>query len=432
MNKKGLIFAIVAVAAIIAVAAGTGICKKAAEPKGNTYENIPLFADALSLVESEYVDEVEAKDLIYGALEGMLGSLDEHSQFMDPDAYKEIKVDTEGEFGGLGIEISIRDGLLTIISPIEDTPAFKAGLKAGDRIVRIDGESTKDIRLYEAVKKLRGKPGTKVEVTVLREEEKKILDITITRGIIKIESIKKAEIIEDKTGYVKLIEFQEKTPKDLSEALKKMSEEGMDSLILDLRNNPGGLLNVSADVAEKFLPKGVVVVSTKGRDKRQNKVYKAGGRDRYLDFPMVVLINGGSASASEIVAGAIQDQKRGIIVGTKSYGKGSVQTVIPLKDGSALRLTTAKYFTPSDRAIHGEGITPDVVVEQKKFIEEEEVDIFEKIDEVKPEGEQEGEHEVELDEEDIEIERGEKKAFDNQLARAIDILKGIKVYQGMK
>jgi len=412
---------------MLALSVGNGMCEKASSTKGKMYEQIQLFADALSVVQSDYVEEVDAKDLIYGALDGMLSSLDPHSQFMDPDMYKDIKVETEGEFGGLGIEISIKDGLLTIIAPIAGTPADKIGLKAGDRIVRIEDESTKDITLHEAVKKLRGKAGTEVTVTVLREAEKKILDFTITRAIIKIESIKDAKILEDNVAYIRLVEFQEKTPKDLRKALNKLKGKGMDSLILDLRNNPGGLLNVSADVAEQFLPVGSVIVSTKGRIKQQTAVYKSKGKKKYLDFPMVVLVNGGSASASEIVAGAIQDNKRGIILGTKSFGKGSVQTVMPLKDGSALRLTTAKYFTPSDKAIHGEGIMPDIIVEERKIIQEKPVDIFKKIEKVDSEKEKpDAKHSKE---QKIELEEKEKIEYDAQLRSAIDVLKGIKTYE---
>jgi len=419
MKPKNIFLWIVVCGLILSLSIGHGVCAKAPASKKDIYEHIELFADALSIVKTDYTDEVEPKDLIYGALEGLMSSLDSHSQFMDPDAYKEIKVQTEGEFGGLGIEISIRDGLLTIISPIEDTPAYEAGLKAGDRIVKIDGESTRDITLHGAVKKLRGEAKTKIELTILREAEKKLLDFTIIRDIIKIESIKKAEVIDGHIGYVKLVEFQEKTRKDLKKVLERLKKDGMESLILDLRNNPGGLLDISVDVSEEFIKSGLVIVSTKGRAKQQNVVYKSKGKNKYLDFPIVVLVNGGSASASEIVAGAIQDQKRGIVLGTKTFGKGSVQTVIPLKDGSALRLTTAKYFTPSGKVIHGEGITPDIVVEQQEFMQKEAVDIFKKIEEA----EDKKEEKVEAGVDDT-----EEKLYDNQLMSAIDVLKGIKVY----
>ena len=440
MKDRKPILLVIAAALFVSMTIGVAMCEQGVAHREKLYEQIELFSDVVSIVKAEYVDEVPPKDLIYGALKGMLASLDSHSQFMDPDTYNEIKVETEGQFGGLGIEISIRDGLLTIISPIDGTPAYNAGVKAGDRIVKIDGESTKDITLLDAVKKLRGKPGTEVTITVLREKTRKLFDITITRDIIKIESIKKARIIEDKIGYIRLVEFKENSPKDLDAAIKELEEKGMDSLILDLRNNPGGLLNVAVEISDKFLPEGVMVVSTKGRRKGQSVEFKSRRRP-YPDYPMVVMINEGSASASEILAGALQDHKRAIILGTTSFGKGSVQTVIPLRDGSAARLTTAKYFTPSDRSINNVGIVPDVVVELKEVPKEakaEAEDIFEQIAEkengaeekeagVKEKEDVEGE-EPEVDsskEGEIEL---EKEVYDNQLSRAIDLLKGIKVY----
>ena len=386
------------------------------------YKELELFSDAVSIIRSDYVEDAKSKDLIYGALKGMLSSLDPYSQFMDPEMYNEMKIETEGEFGGIGIEITIKDDLLTIISPIEDTPAYKVGLKTGDKIVKIDGEITKDLTLLEAVKKLRGKPGTDVKVTVLRETEKKLLDFTITRSIIKIESIKRAEIIEGGIGYIRLVEFQENTQKDLEESLKRLEQQGIKGLILDLRNNPGGLLDTAVEVAEKFLEEGKIIVSTKGRVENQNIIFKARDRNKHLAYPMVVLINGGSASASEIVAGAIQDNKRGIIMGTKSFGNGSVQTVAPLSDGSAVRLTTSKYFTPKDRSIHGEGIVPDIIVEYQeslKIEEKMEPDIFDELMSEKKEPDVEQKIKVE-----------KRKEYDNQILSAADVLKGINIYGG--
>ena len=420
--KKGAFLATVAIGFLTGfLISQISFAEKPKDSGGNLYQELELFSDAVTIIRSDYVEEPESKKLIYGAMKGMLSSLDPYSQFMDPETYNEMKVETEGEFGGIGIEITIKDDLLTIISPIDDTPAYEAGLKAGDKIVKIDGEITRDLMLMEAVKKLRGKPGTNVDITVLRESEKKLLDFTITRSIIKIESIKKAEFIEDGIGYIRLVEFQEKTHKDLEENLRKLEENGMQGLILDLRNNPGGLLDSSVDVAEKFLEEGKDVVSTKGRVKNQNMVFKAKNRNKHLNYPMVVLINGGSASASEIVAGAIQDHKRGVIMGTKSFGKGSVQTVVPLSDGSAIRLTTSKYFTPNGRSIHGEGITPDIIVEREEYSKEgekeDDVDIFgtflgEKDDDLKKMMEE------------------KKKKYDNQILNAADVLKGILIYKG--
>ncbi|MBN2097428.1 MAG: S41 family peptidase [Candidatus Omnitrophica bacterium] len=411
---------------------------KQAQPAADDfYEDIELFTDTLTLIRSEYVEESKYKDLIYGALKGMLSSLDPYSQFLDPQAYKEVKVETEGEFGGLGIEIAIKDGLLTIISPIDDTPAFRAGLKADDRIVKIEGELTRDITLLEAVKKLRGKPGTDVTITILREGAEKLLDITVTRDIIKVKSIRRAKLLDDNIGYIRLSEFQERSPEELEQALSQLEDLGMDSLILDLRNNPGGLLDSAVKVAEKFIPAGKEIVSTRGRINRQNMVFSSSLRGKHRSYPLVVLISKGSASGSEIVAGAIQDYHRGILLGTKSFGKGSVQTVIPLADGSALRLTTSKYFTPSGRCIHDKGIEPDIKVEfeeaeLKKSTEKDSV--FEKVKEdtkkpeEKPQVPKEKEQ-IQLTLEEFMLEQG---FYDNQLVRAMDLLKGIKLYQKEK
>ncbi len=390
------------------------------------YKDIELFTDALSTIQLDYVEEKSSKDLIYGALKGMLQSLDPHSQFMDPDTYNEMKIETEGEFGGLGIEITIQDNLLTVIAPIDGTPAEKAGLKSGDHIVKINGEMTRDITLIDAVKKLRGKPKTEVILTILRENEEKLLDITVMRDIIKIKSVKGARIIEKGIGYVRLAEFQENTPKELEQALQGLEKEGIKGLILDLRNNPGGLLNTAVEVTDDFVPKGEMIVYTKGRRKEQEIEFRATGKHSHQKYPLVVLINGGSASGSEILAGAIQDHRRGIILGTKSFGKGSVQTVIPLKDGSALRLTTSKYFTPKGRSIHGEGIKPDVVVEleesKAKKEKEKNPDIFEKLEkeEKKDKGKEKDTAEKKTDKEE---------GLDNQLLRAMDLIKGINVYR---
>lgn len=413
MSKK-----IVLATGIICFACGLlissiGLAEKS-KKTDDLYKELELFSDTVSIIRSDYVEEPQAKDLIYGALKGMLSSLDPYSQFMDPDTYNEMKIETEGEFGGIGIEITIQDDLLTIISPIDDTPAFEAGLKAGDKIVKIEGEITKDLTLIEAVKKLRGKPGTNVNVTILRESEKKLLDFSITRSIIKIESIKKSEVIESDIGYIRLVEFQEKTQRDLEEALRNLEGQGIKGLILDLRNNPGGLLDSAVEVAGKFLEEGKTIVSTKGRIESQNLIFKSKNKNRHLDYPIVVLINGGSASASEIVAGAIQDNRRGITIGTKSFGKGSVQTVVPLSDGSAVRLTTSKYFTPSGKSIHGEGIMPDIVVEYKERPKEEK---------------KEGESSLNIfDELTQNKTKTTKNEYDNQILGAVDVLKGIIIY----
>lgn len=386
------------------------------DPDKELYTQVELFSDALTIVESDYVEAIEPKKLVYGALSGMLSSLDGYSQFMDPAEFKEMEIDTKGEFGGLGIEIGMRDGILTVISPIDGTPAQKAGLKAGDRIVKINGQITRGMKLFEAVGKLRGKPKTKIDITVLRGGEEKLLDFNITRDLIKVKSIKESRLVEGDIGYMKLVEFQENTPRELEEKLSELKKKGMKALILDLRNNPGGLLDVSYEVASKFLEKESVVVELKSRIPKQNKLYKARGKKAFTGFPMVVLVNEGSASASEIVAGAIKDNKRGIIVGTNTFGKGSVQTVIPLKDGSAVRLTTANYYTPSGSCLTEKGISPDVRVElvevKEKPPEDAAEGVFDKVEEKK--------------------EKGEEKniPYDNQLQAAVDVLRGILIYTG--
>ena len=393
--------------------------------KNELYKQVELFSDALAIIQTDYVNEVAPKDLIYGALKGMLSSLDPYSQFMDPDTYNELKVDTEGKFGGLGIEITIKDGLLTVVTPIEDTPAWKAGLKTNDRIVKVNNELTRDMTLTDAVKKLRGKPGEAVNLSILRESEKKILEFKIVRDIIKIKDIKEPRILEDGIGYIRLVEFRENTSKGLDTVLDNLKKENMNALILDLRSNPGGLLDVAASVAEKFIDKGKLIVSTKGRKTSQNLEFISRGNSSIVDIPMVVLINEGSASGSEIVAACLQDYKRAIIVGIKSFGKGSVQTIVPLGDGSALRLTTSKYFTPLGKEIHGKGVLPDIMVEEGKIeVKAQEEQAVEKPQDIF--------QELEKKEKKVPDEKSQDYKTDNQLMQAVDILKAIKIYKGLK
>jgi carboxyl-terminal processing protease len=357
----------------------------------------------------------------------MLSSLDPHSQFMDPDTYNELRVDTEGKFGGVGIEITVKDSLLTVVTPIDDTPAWKAGIKAGDRIVRINDELTRDMTLSEAVKKMRGKPGEAVNLTILRESEKKVLEFKIVRDMIKIKDIKEARILEDGIGYIRLVEFRENTSQEINLALGNLSKGALSGLILDLRNNPGGLLEVAVKVTEKFIEPGKIIVTTKGRKASQNMEFRSREERPILHIPMVVLINEGSASGSEIVAGCLQDYKRAIILGMKSFGKGSVQTVLPLSDGSGLRLTTSKYFTPLGKIIHEKGVTPDIVVPEEKLEPEEEANKQSKPQEVFEELEKKGKSDKAKESE---------KAFDykgdNQLMQAINVLKVAKFYEGGK
>ncbi|MDP2929472.1 MAG: S41 family peptidase [Candidatus Omnitrophota bacterium] len=393
------------------------------QSKEDLYNQIELFSDAISVIRSEYVEEVDSKKMIYGALTGMLSSLDDYSQFMDPDEYKELASEAKGEFGGIGVEITLKDGILTIITPMAGTPAEAAGIKPGDKIVKIDGKTTENMTLNDSVKIMRGEPGSRVTLTVWREKDEKILDVSIKRANIKIDSIKDAYLIDGKIGYIRLVEFQEHCARELEAALKKLENAGMDSLILDLRNNPGGLLESAIDVSEKFIPKDKIIVSTKSRSPSQNAVYRSAGILAHREYPLVVLVNEGSASASEIVAAAIQDNKRGVVLGAKTFGKGFVQTVIPLKDNSALKLTTASYLTPCGTSINKQGIIPDVVVEQEDLEEQKESssDIFEKLGNNK-----------EAKKKDALTGSKQAGKRDNQLQRAIDLMKAIKVYGGCK
>lgn len=400
--------------------------------KDDLYSQIELFSYALTTIQADYVDETPPKDLIYGSLKGMLSTLDPHSQFLDPDEYTELKTETQGKFGGLGIEISIKDGLLTVITPIEDTPAWKAGLKPGDRIVKIEDEITRDITLSEAVKKLRGDPQTDIHITVLREDEFKLLEFTLTREIIRIQDVKYTQILKDKTGFIRLTEFREDSAKEFRKALDELEKQGAESLIVDLRNNPGGLLNVAIRITEEFVPNGDTIVSTRGRRPSQDTVTTSTNINHYIDWPMVVLINEGSASGSEIFAGALQDNKRAIILGTTSYGKGSVQSVIPLPDGSGLRLTTSKYFTPSGRSIHGKGIDPDIVIAYKPLIKKEDEDSEKKenIEKVFKEIDTKTDDPDAKDDLTEEEQKARERILnDNQVQAALNVLKGIKVYE---
>ena len=327
------------------------------------YETIETFTNILAIVRKNYVDNVKTKDLILGAIGGMLNSLDPHSAYLTPDVYKELQMETQGKFGGLGIEITVRQGVLTVVSPIEDTPAFNVGIKAGDMIIKIENEFTKDMTLMQAVKKMRGERGTKITISVKREGENKLLDFTIVRDTIRIRSVK-YRALEDQYVYLRVAQFQQQTNQDLRKAIQELKDKagGIKGLVLDLRNNPGGLLTQAVEVTDLFLDSGMIVY-TEGRLDHQRQKFFAHKRGSWTEFPMVVLVNSGSASASEIVAGAMQDHKRAIVLGTKTFGKGSVQTILPLDDHSALRLTTARYFTPKGRSIQAKGIVPDIIME---------------------------------------------------------------------
>lgn len=383
------------------------------------YAEIGTFAKALELIRQDYVDgeKVSYHDLIYAAMKGMLSSLDPHSQFMDPNDFKDMQDDTRSRFNGLGVEVAIKDGVLTVVTPIEDTPAAQAGVLAGDEILKINGISTEKLSLQDAVDVLRGEPGQKITLTILRPSNKEIKDFAVERKEIKVRSVKGARLLSpDLTGpykvaYVRLVQFNEPTAEEFGKALDELQKQGMQALVLDLRNNPGGLLNSAVDVLAQFLPPNTMVVSTQGRASSQQHEYSTpvGVKERPR-IPAVVLVNEGSASGSEIVAGALKDLHRAIVVGETTFGKGSVQNVMQLPDGSALRFTTAKYFTPSKQVIQGNGVVPNIRVSLTPE-QERAVAALRNDDKIKP------------DEATAMI-----KAKDLQLMRAIDALKGVMIY----
>jgi carboxyl-terminal processing protease len=417
------------------------------------YGKLKAFGDVLSTVQASYVEEPNVDELVNGAIKGMLQTLDPHSSYLTPEMLKQVEVETKGVFGGLGIEIGVKDGVLTVIAPIEDTPAFRAGLQAGDKIVRIESEPTREMNVMDAVKRLRGEPGTQVTIWIVREGLSEPRSFTITRDIIKIKSVK-SKPMGDGIGYVKLTQFQQDTDGDLEKALQTLTKEkgGLKGLVLDLRNNPGGLLDQAVKVADKFVESGLIVY-TDGRIENQKFKYFAHKDGTYLGFPMVVLVNAGSASASEIVAGALQDHGRAILLGMPTFGKGSVQTIIPMEDGSAIRLTTARYYTPNGRSIQAKGIEPDISVTdgreaaeghpgplREKDIErhlrgigeEKEPPAPEKAmppsskekKEEKPSGKKDGKKDS------VAQEEGRKEdAKDPQLERAVELLKGWEIFK---
>jgi carboxyl-terminal processing protease len=341
---------------------GRLVTKVSALPR-EEYESLETFTNILAIVKKNYVDDIHTKELIAGAINGMLNAMDPHSAYLTPDLYKELQMDTQGRFGGLGIEITVRGGILTVVSPIEDTPADRAGIKAGDQIIKIEDEFTKDMTLMQAVRKMRGPKGSQIKISIRREGVPELLDFTVVRDTIRVQSVR-TRTLDEGYGYVRIAQFQERSDRDVQRALEKLTSEkgGIKGLVLDLRNNPGGLLTQAVRVTDLFLDSGLIVY-TEGRLENQKQKYFAHKEGSWTEFPMVVLVNEGSASASEIVAGALQDHKRAVVLGTKTFGKGSVQTILPLDDSSALRLTTARYFTPKGRSIQATGIVPDIVME---------------------------------------------------------------------
>jgi carboxyl-terminal processing protease len=353
------------VTAVIVWMMSTSFQRANSAGKDDLYDGLKLLSDVIELIQKEYVDEVDAKDLIHKAIQGMVQGLDPHSSLLPPDAFEDLQIDTKGKFTGIGIHITMQNGFVTVISPIEDTPAHRAGIEPGDRIIKVDGQLTKDLR--EAVRMMRGPKGSKVVVTIMREGFKKPIDFEILRDEIPIQSVKNIQL-KPGYGYVRVSNFTGTTTQEFEKALEKVeaAEAPLKGLVLDLRNNGGGLLNQAISISDVFLDKGQIV-SMKGRDKKNTKSFNATPSAHQRTYPMVVLINGGTASASEIVAGALQDHKRALVLGTTSFGKGSVQTVENLRDGSGLKLTIARYYTPNGRSIQAKGIEPDIVLKLKRL-----------------------------------------------------------------
>ncbi len=339
----------------------------------NEFEALPLeelrtFSEVFGQIKHNYVERVDDKTLIEDSIRGMLSGLDPHSAYLDPESYKELRIGTSGEFGGLGIEVGMKDGLIHVVAPIDDTPAKEAGIQAGDLIVRIDETPVKGMSLSDAVQRMRGKPGTDIVLTILREGQERPLEVTITRAIIKVKSVK-SRTLEEGYGYIRISQFQTETASGMEKAIEKLIEENggqLKGLVFDLRNNPGGILSAAVEVSDAFLEKGLIVY-TEGRDLESKQSFRATSGDILTHAPMIVLVNGGSASASEIVAGALQDHHRAIVMGSRTFGKGSVQTILPLTENTALKLTTARYYTPSGRSIQAEGIVPDIELDSVKF-----------------------------------------------------------------
>ena len=329
------------------------------------YKLMRQFASVLKLIRKNYVDEskIGYQDLVTGALQGMLASLDRFSSYIEPKEYNRLREETEGEFGGIGVVISVKDNVLTVVAPMDGTPGMKAGIMANDRIQQIDGHDTASLSLNQAVDLIKGKPGTTVELTIFRPSREETKIFVVKRGVIELKTVNNVRFVDPEIGYLRIAQFNDKTAKSLEEKLEALTEEKMKGLIIDLRNNPGGLLTSAIEVSSLFIPRRQLIVFTEGRRKSRRQEYKSATGKKYLDFPIAILINEGSASAAEIVAGCLQDYERALVVGETSFGKGSVQSIIEVDDGSAIRLTTAKYYTPSERVIHENGIEPDFIVD---------------------------------------------------------------------
>ncbi len=404
------------------------------EAKGLPLDQLRNFSDIFSRIKSDYVEDVEDEVLLEHAIRGMLSGLDPHSTYLSPDEYNELRIGTSGEFGGLGIQVGMEDGFVKVISPIDDTPAFKAGLQAGDLIIRLDEKTVKGLTLNEALKIMRGKPGTDIELTVVREGKDKPLTFIVTRDIIKVKSVKN-RMLDPGYGYIRISNFQSRTAPQLLEAINALKEENkanLKGLVLDLRNNPGGVLNAAAEVSDLFINKGKLVY-TAGRIDNSHYEYNAKPGDILDGAPVVVLINGGSASASEIVAGALQDHQRAIVMGSKSFGKGSVQTIQELRSGGAVKITTARYFTPNGRSIQGAGITPDIILDKYKVTSADD-DSYANIKESDLSNHISNptmtDEEIQKSEKDAEKSNGDKilATEDYQLHEALLLLKGLTIF----
>ena len=400
-------------------------------------EELHSFSDVFARIKNDYVEPVEDKDLLENAIRGMLAGLDPHSAYLDQDEFKELQVGTSGEFGGLGIEVGMEDGFVKVIAPIDDTPAQRAGVEAGDLVIRLDDTPVKGLSLSDAVKIMRGKPGTDITLTVVREGQEKPLKITITRAVIKVKSVK-SRMLEDGFGYVRISQFQSNTAENMVTAIEKIEKESgpLKGMVLDLRNNPGGVLNGAVAVSDAFLEKGLIVY-TEGRVADSRLRFNATPDDVLHGVPLVVLVNQGSASASEIVAGALQDHRRAIIVGSQTFGKGSVQTIVPLNNQTAVKLTTARYYTPSGRSIQAEGIVPDIALDNMRLASVDST--FEPIKEShltrhldngnaksSKDGKTKGD---EADKEDTKSEEESLARSDYQLYEALNLLKGLALQQ---
>ena len=405
-------------------------------------EDLQAFAEVFGKIKSEYVDGASDEELLRNAIQGMLSGLDPHSSFLGPEAFKEVRISTEGRFGGLGIEVTVDDGLLKIVAPIDGTPAADADIQAGDIVMMIDGVPARGLNLRDAVDSMRGEPGTRIVLTISRDGVAELIEVPLIRAVIKVTSVR-GEILEDAFGYVRISNFQSATANNLRNQIKKLhaaieGDGGLSGLVLDLRNNPGGVLNGAVDVSDLFLEQGGIV-STRGKNNEEQSTFEAKPGDVLNDAPLVVLVNAGSASASEIVAGALQDHKRAIVMGAKTFGKGSVQTVIPMNNGGALKLTTARYFTPLDRSIQAKGIEPDIEVTQTKFVSKTSAQKLVREEDLAGHLEVQSDESVKQDEtspeqpaEDVSRETKASALLetDFQIKAALDMLKGMNLVRG--